>query len=157
MKLKLLGWIGLLGLIGLMPASAQTSVLLAWDANVESTCMGYRLLSGPAPRTYTRTNIVMGRTANAGMVTGVPSGKVFIAVVAFDALGLDSDFSNEVSWTNRLSAPHGLVLTGTIQASTTPTGSWSNLAQVVVPLPPIPATAAAARFFRSNLLLEEAK
>lgn len=146
-----------LSLLFLLPSlclGAQTSVLLGWDANVETNCSGYKLLAGSASRTYSITNTVLGRTITSGAVSNLPSGKVFFALVAFDQAGTDSDFSNEVTWTNRLSAPKNFKLTGTIQAGLTPTGPWSNLANLNIPMPPVP-TNRTASFFRSTLLLEE--
>lgn len=134
-------------------SGAQTSVLLGWDVNTETNVMGYKLLAGSASRTYTITNTVMGRASTSGIVTNVPSGKVFFALVAFDQVGIDSDFSNEVTWTNRLSAPKNFKLTGTIQAGLTPTGPWANLADLNIPMPP--STNQTAQFFRSTLLLKE--
>lgn len=141
-------------LLPCLSLGAQTKVLLGWDASPESSCAGYRLLAGTASRTYTMTNTVMGRLTTAGMITNIPSGKVFFAVVAFDTNGLESDFSNEVTWTNRLSAPKNFKLTGTIQAGLTPTGPWTNLADVNIQMPPMP-TNQSASFFRSTLLLKE--
>lgn len=131
---------------------AQTAVLLGWDANIETNAMGYRLLAGSASRTYTITNTVVGRTSTSGVVSNIPSGKVFFTLVAFDQFGIDSDFSNEVTWTNRLSAPKNFKLTGTMQVSLSPTGPWTNLALLNIPLPP---AVDRQQFYRSRLLLEE--
>lgn len=131
---------------------AQTSVLLGWDANTETNAMGYRLLAGLASRTYTITNTVQGRTTTSGIVSNLPSGKLFFALVAFDQAGIDSDFSNEVTWTNRLTAPKNFRLTGTMQAAASPTGPWSTLAKVDIPLPP---AVDKQQFYRTRLLLEK--
>lgn len=147
-------FLSLLFLLPCLCMGAQTTVLLGWDANTETNCSGYRLLAGSAPRTYSITNTVPGRTITSGVVSNLPSGKLFFALVAFDQFGIDSDFSNEVTWTNRLSAPKNFKLTGTIQAGLTPTGPWTNLANLNIPMPTVP-TNRTASFFRSTLLLEE--
>ena len=79
------------------PTSDPTrSVSLAWDPSPDSTVTGYRIWYGPASATYTNS-VTLGNVTNA-TVTGLICGhRYFMAATAFDATGLESDFSNEIS------------------------------------------------------------
>lgn len=134
-------------------SSFGQTVMFSWDINTETNVVGYRLLSGPASRIYTATNVVPGgRETSLMTMSNVPSGRIFFALVAMDASGLQSDFSNEVLWTNRSFAPRNFRLVGTMQASASPTGPWKDLATVDMKLPPMPES---QQFYRTRLLLEE--
>lgn len=69
---------------------------LAWDANTEPELAGYRIYYGTAPRTY-------GAPIDVGNVTtykvqGLTRGqRYYFAATAYDAVGNESGFSNEVS------------------------------------------------------------
>ncbi len=72
------------------------SASLAWDANpVEDNVTGYRVYYGTASRDYSGT--VDAGLQIAQTVTGLPNAHVYFAVTAYNAAGLESDFSNEVS------------------------------------------------------------
>lgn len=82
-------------LIGI--ASASTASLL-WDPNTETNLAGYRVYIGVASRAY-NTNIDVGNATN-WPITNVATGVLhFFAVTAYDTEGLESDFSEEVSYT----------------------------------------------------------
>ena len=72
------------------------SISLAWDPNTESDLAGYKVYYGTASRSY-------GSSVNVGNVTsyqltGLTSGQTYyIALTAYDTLGYESGFSNEVS------------------------------------------------------------
>lgn len=79
-------------------AQAQSSVTLAWSPSADSTVVGYRLYQGGASQSY--TNIVDVGAATTYTVTGLAAGATyFFAVTAYDATGLESPFSNEISYT----------------------------------------------------------
>lgn len=73
------------------------SVSLVWDPNSEPDLAGYRLYYGTASRTYNRTVEVSGNTSVT--VDDLELGTMYyFAVTAFNTAGLESDFSNEVTY-----------------------------------------------------------
>lgn len=94
----------------LFPTNPPASVTLAWDASTNA--VGYTLYWGVATRSYTNTlklaNVTTGTISNLALGT-----TYFFAATAFDDLGLESDLSNEVTYTTRPppAAPllHGII------------------------------------------------
>jgi fibronectin type 3 domain-containing protein len=86
-----------------------SSVTLAWDPSVSGGIAGYRVYEGTNSHAYT-TTVSAGavtQTALSGLTTGVT---YYFAVTAYDANGLESDFSSEVSYTpNGATNQSGLV------------------------------------------------
>lgn len=77
---------------------AAGNVSLAWDASPDASVTGYRIYYGVASASYTNSATV-GNVTNA-TVTGLVEGATyFFAATAFDGAGLESDFSNETSYT----------------------------------------------------------
>ena len=73
-------------------------VTVSWDANVETNLAGYRVYHGIASRNYATTTDV-GNVTDA-IVSGLsPGATYFFAVTAYDTAGLESLFSDEVSYT----------------------------------------------------------
>lgn len=87
------------------------AVTLGWKPSTDPV-VGYRLYHGPASGTY--TNSIPFPGTNAHLV--VPPGTNYFAVTAVDANGLESDFSNEVCWTNAIRLY--------LHASTNLSGPW---------------------------------
>lgn len=81
----------LLHLFICLPLQAAT-VTLSWDANTEPDIAGYRLYCGLSSRSYTQC---IETTNTTGVVSNV-TGQTYFAVTAYNASGLESDFSNEV-------------------------------------------------------------
>jgi len=81
----------------LLPVRAEQSVTLAWDPNPESDIGGYIVYYGSASRNYTNAVNAGNVTTNTvrGLVDGAP---YFFAVTAYNTNGLESDFSDEVSY-----------------------------------------------------------
>jgi hypothetical protein len=74
------------------------SAVLAWDRSPDNDVTGYRVYYGPASGIYTNMIVVGNVTTNT--VPGLTGGVAcFFAVTACNAGGLESDFSNEVSYT----------------------------------------------------------
>jgi len=79
--------------------TASTSVTLGWDAVTAPTLSGYRVYFGTAPGGYLQPR---GQGLAVGDVTtytiaGLSGGsRYFFAVTAFNTLGFESGFSNEV-------------------------------------------------------------
>lgn len=73
-------------------------VTLAWDRTPGTNVAGYRVYQGSASHIYTNSTIV-GNVTNVTL-TSPPYGKTnYYVVTAFDNQGLESDYSNEVSYT----------------------------------------------------------
>lgn len=74
------------------------NVLLAWDSSSSPGIAGYRVYFGAASGTYTSSVVAGNATTNT--VQGLAPGALcFFAVKAYDTNGLESMFSNEVSFT----------------------------------------------------------
>lgn len=81
-------------------ALSAYAAILEWDANIETNVAGYRVYRGTSSRLYTSVFDVGGFTVFP--IVREPSRIIyFFAVTAYDADGLESDFSDEVSWTNK--------------------------------------------------------
>jgi hypothetical protein len=90
-------------------AQAQQSVTLAWDPSSDPTVAGYRVYVGSASHTYTNLTDVGNKTS--ATITGLISGRMYyFAVTAYDASGLESDFSGEITYVVP-AAPASLLLT----------------------------------------------
>ena len=81
------------------PPPPSNSASLAWDSVTAPTLSGYRVYFGTAPGTYLQP---LGQGISVGNVTaytltGLASGsRYYFAVTAFDTLGMESPYSNEV-------------------------------------------------------------
>ena len=140
----LLVWAGAVG--------AQ-NVTLAWDASPSASIAGYRVYYGTNSRAY-------GFLTNAGpvqtqRVTLPHAGRWFFAATAYDANGLESDYSNEVQWEAKPGAPamHGeafVRLAPVIERSTNQV-DWSSLTGA----PTFLAATNRTEFFRAQRLVVE--
>ena len=73
-------------------------VKLAWDANSETDLAGYRMHVGPSSRSYDREFDVGNKTTTE--VDNLEAGKTYyFAVTAYNEANQESDYSNEVSYT----------------------------------------------------------
>jgi hypothetical protein len=133
-------------------AGAQR-VTLAWDASPCACAAGYRLYYGTNTRSYqfvTNTGLALTQS-----VVLPQRGRWFFAATAYDTNGLESDFSNEVSWESKPTAP---VLAGETWVRLAPVfGRSTNLVAwgtVTGAASWFPATNR-AEFFRVNGVLME--
>ncbi|HEY2343178.1 MAG TPA: Ig-like domain-containing protein, partial [Chthoniobacteraceae bacterium] len=76
---------------------AADSVTLAWNASADSSVIGYRLYYGTLSGTYAET-IDAGAATSATASDLSPSTTYYFAVTAYDASGLESPKSTEVSY-----------------------------------------------------------
>ncbi|MCL5096602.1 MAG: fibronectin type III domain-containing protein [Candidatus Omnitrophica bacterium] len=72
-------------------------VSLAWDANDEADIAGYMVHYGAQSRQYTQT-VDVGNITSATISNLVERATYYFAVTAYNSSGLESDFSNEVSY-----------------------------------------------------------
>jgi len=134
-------------------AAGAQQLTLAWDASASTNVAGYRLYYGTNTRSYqfvTNTGLILTQA-----VLLPHRGRWFFAATAYDANGLESDFSSEVSWESKPSPP---VMAGKTWVRLTPVfGRSTNLAawgSVTGEATWFPATNR-AEFFRVNRLLME--
>ncbi len=98
-KIEIVGvavWV--LGVLALGAGSIlQRSITLAWDPSTDLAVVGYRLYVGSASGTYT-TVLDVGNATTA-TVPGLAVGATYyFAVTAYDALGVESPYSGEISY-----------------------------------------------------------
>lgn len=93
MKLFLLCWLTF-SITGTLWAASAT---VAWDPSPSIDVTGYKLYVGTASKTYTKIfdvgSPLQFRTTNL-----VPTIPYFYAVTAYNSIGLESDFSQEISY-----------------------------------------------------------
>jgi hypothetical protein len=83
-----------------LPAAKVT---LAWDPSADSTVVGYRLYHGTQSAVYTNMTDIRNITSTT-ISNLVQGGTYYFAVTAYDAAGLESAFSGEISYTVPISA-----------------------------------------------------
>ena len=85
-------------------AEAASTIQLEWDKNTDGLTVGYKLHSGTITSgRYTEVADVGPNTTGA---ISVEEGKTYyVAVTAYDAQGVESGYSTEVSYTAPVSAP----------------------------------------------------
>jgi len=76
--------------------TTSCSVTLAWDPNSEPDLAGYKIYWGSAPGTY-GANVDVGNV-NTYRVEGLGEGPWFFVATAYDNVGNESGYSNEVQW-----------------------------------------------------------
>jgi hypothetical protein len=138
-------------LLATLGSAGGAGVTFGWTANTDPVA-GYKIHYGPASRTYNQ--VFDARNVTAGTVSNLVAGtRYFFALTAYNSQGLESDYSNEITYfvpTN--TAPLGpfrltiavtpsrqkvLTLTGptnrsySIEAATNLT-AWTNLGTVTV-------------------------
>lgn len=80
----------------LVPTNTPANVVLAWDASPSTEVTGYNVYWGSASGYY--TNLVTTTNLTA-IITNLQRGVTYyFAATAFTATGLESEFSNEVSY-----------------------------------------------------------
>jgi len=130
------------------PVQAGQSVTLAWNRSPDTNVVGYNAYYGVASRTYTNT-INLGNTTKATISGLVEGATYYFALTAYNILGLESDYSSEISYTvpttlARLqirTAPAGLVVltvTGQIGQTheilaTQDFKTWTIIGTVMIP------------------------
>ena len=80
------------------PVQAVLPLTLAWDPSLDTNIAGCNVYYGVASRSY--TNMVhVGKATNATISGLVEGATYYFAATAYSILGLESDFSNEASYT----------------------------------------------------------
>lgn len=93
---KLLAAIGLLLIVSISLSSGSQSVTPAWDASSDSNVSGYRLRYGTISGNPAQP-IDVGRSTTAVVLNLNDGTTYFFTVIAYNAAGLESNPSNEIS------------------------------------------------------------
>jgi len=101
---------GALAILVSSSAFAVSTVTLAWDPSPGTNIAGYRIYYGASSGNYTNM-LAVGNATSATISNLVAGATYYIAATAYDTSNLESDFSNEASYTNVLLAPPTIVLT----------------------------------------------
>ncbi len=120
---------------GLAIGTQNGSATLSWLPLNEPGVSGYHLYYSSVTGVYTQRR-TLAATANGDIVTGLPNGeRYFFAIRAFNAAGLESDYSREVAVVigqpNTATTP----LTGAITGTVNPTGNPPTMNQTTQSLP----------------------
>ncbi len=84
------------------PVQAVQSVTVAWDPSPDLSVVGYKAYYGVASRTY--TNLINVGTATRATIPSLVEGRTYyFTATAYNALGMESVFSDELSYTVPLS------------------------------------------------------
>jgi hypothetical protein len=130
------------------PAPASLNVTLAWNASTDSSVTGYRIYWGGASGTY--TNMLDAGLVLTTTVSNLAYGPTYyFAGTAYDAAGLESSFSNEVSYMPP--PPPGppaptVSLVGLVSANT-PLGPWYAIGSI----PALVSQTTTQQFFRLQI------
>ena len=89
---------------------AASTVTLAWDPSTSTNIAGYKVYYGPASRTYTNT-LTVGNATSATISNLITGAIYYFTATVYDTADLESDFSNEVGYTNIVLAPPTIALT----------------------------------------------
>ena len=121
------------------PAPTNAQVTLTWNASVTPGVTGYKVYQGGASRAYTNTVDVGNVRSNT--VSLARGATYFFAVTSYVPGPLESDFSNEVSYTatNKPAAPT-LTLTVDIASGPTIKGPWTPVTSLFAGSYPATAT-----------------
>ena len=88
----------LFGILTGLTTQAGPSVTLAWSASPVASVIGYRLYQGQASQNYNTVTDAGGMT-NLTITGLVPGRTYYFSVTAYEADGIESAFSTEISYT----------------------------------------------------------
>jgi hypothetical protein len=124
-----------------VPDVPQTvSVTLVWNPSSDPNVTGYNIYHGPASRVYTN-RVDVGGATNA-TVDGLDLGATyFFAATAYNLLGMESDYSSEVSYryVEPPVRPVVVMVSASVLCSASPAGPWvvaTNVLFLTVTNPP---------------------
>lgn len=123
----------------LQPTNPVPQVMLAWTLSPDPTVSNYYVYYGVASGQYTN-KLQFGNATNATFMLPARGVTYFFAVTAFAvSSGLESAFSNEVSWTPK--APPGAPTVGTpitlaVQTKAASDSQWADLFSLPLPTDP---------------------
>lgn len=117
----------------LFPTNPPAAVTLGWNASTSPGVSNYFIYYGVGSMQF--TNKVASGNTNACTITNLVRGTTYWFAATAQAGGLESDFSNEISYTppTAPAPPSGLKATNAIiamkiESAPTPTGPWTTYA-----------------------------
>jgi Concanavalin A-like lectin/glucanases superfamily/Fibronectin type III domain/Divergent InlB B-repeat domain len=125
---RLLGAVASLLVIALSPCLAVQSCTLAWDASSDSAIAGYKLRYGTTSGNPSQS-IDVGKSTTRTVSNLNDATTYYFTVVAYNTAGVDSQPSNQVSYTTPGGSSSGYVLTVT---NGTGDGTYAPASQVPV-------------------------
>jgi hypothetical protein len=81
-------------LAGALPPKPPGTVTLAWDASPSPEVVGYRVYFGAGSQQYTNS-VTVGLVGQAAITNLTKGTTYYFAATAYDAGGVESEFSNE--------------------------------------------------------------
>jgi hypothetical protein len=120
----------------LIPAALGANVTVAWDPNQEPTVAGYKVVYGPASRSYSYT-VDVGLSTSLSISGLQPGTTYYFAALAYNATGQQSAYSNEISYMPPVTPSCSFVIaptsksfsssggTGSVSVTTSAGCSWS--------------------------------
>jgi hypothetical protein len=97
-KQSLLRWLTVVLASAVLSAWADVSVPLAWNASADTNVAGYKIYYGGVSQTY--TNSVDVGNVTSTVISGLAAGTTYyFAATTYTAAGVESQFSNETSYT----------------------------------------------------------
>ena len=120
------------------------SVTLAWDPVTLTNVAGYKLFWGTASRSYAQSNVTAATTSTVTNLA--PGQRYYFAATVFLDSGLESDYSDEVSYVVPVPPPKNLRVT--LQSAANITGPWTNQFAMT------PGLSSPTEFFRVTITQE---
>jgi len=109
--------LSLLGVLGVTGAQAQSSATVSWNAVTGGSVTGYRIYQGTASGLYTQS-ILAGNVTQTTVANLADGTQYYFAVTAYNAAGVESPYSAEVTYTPTSSRPPGSPLSFAASAGT---------------------------------------
>lgn len=135
----------ILALLVAAGASQAATAFLSWSPNPDPAVAGYRVYWGQAPTCYDQvTNTGLNAAA---IIPDLAQGPWYFVCTAYDAIGLESDPSDELC----LMVPVDVKIVGFLQAATSPAGPWTNAA----PLAELRQPAVSNVFYRVKMVVTQ--
>ena len=162
MKAKLAAATACLSLLILVRAATPppSNVTLVWNRSPGTNIAGYNLYVGAATRSYTN-KINTGNSTNVTIGNLTTNATYFFAATAYDSNGLESDYSNEISYragsgpsgTNAPPKTNVLTVNFIVRTATNILGPWTTLTNLNVFSATNPP---GQRFFQGSLAITNA-
>jgi len=119
----------------LFPVNPPAQVSLAWDRSPDASVISYNMYYGVGSRQYTNKTSI-GNVTNSTVFLPARGPMYFFAVTASNSAGLESDFSNEATYTPKFLPPPQALRTNVVQVamllerSDEPLGPWTLFADL---------------------------
>lgn len=102
--------------VNIAPSDVYPTVTLAWNPSTGTNVAGYNIYYGVASRVYTNA-VPVGNVTNTTVTLPAYGVRYYFAATALDAQGLESVYSDEVSWMAGATVPTNYTVSVTVQQS----------------------------------------